>query len=245
MKIIGSDYDGTLTHGGFGPEKLAAIKKWQAAGNKIGVISGRNHEFLLKLGAETGIDFDFLIPYNGGMILTSDGNIISGVKCRDVEVRPFIEQLFVWGCDFVHMCADTYYKIWRNEALRKEGGWLIDETPAFDSFYQVSVQLPTEEEAARMVETIRGKYGKWLNPLLNGVCIDIVPSGVNKAVGLENTCRYYGVSHDDMIAVGDNVNDMDMIRAFRSYAMENGVEALKKEATFTTQGIEELIEKEI
>ena len=245
MKIIGSDYDGTLTHGGIGPEKLAAIKKWQQAGNKFGLISGRNHGFLLELYRETGIEFDFLIAYNGGMIFTPDGRVLHETVCRNVEIRPFIEQLFAWGCDFVHMCGEKYYRIWRNAQLRKEGGWLIEETPEFDSFYQISVQLPTETEAAHIVELVRGKYGDSLNPLLNGVCIDIVPNGVNKAVGLENTCRHYGAAHEDMIAVGDNINDMDMIRAFRSYAMESGVDALKEAADFTTKGIEELIEREL
>ena len=245
MKIIGSDYDGTLTHGGFGPEKIEAIRKWQAAGNRFGVISGRNHEFLAKLPAETGIDFDFLIAYNGGMIFTPDGRIVHGTVCENVEIRPFITQLFAWGCDFVHLCGDTYYKVWRTEKLRKEGGFLFAEVPEIDHFYQISVQLKTEAEAAEIVKLVDGKYGDRLTPLLNGLCIDIVPKGVNKAFGLENVCRYYGATHDDVIAVGDNLNDMDMIRAFRSYAMETGAEALKKAASFTTKGIEDLIEKEI
>lgn len=245
MKIIGSDYDGTLNHGGFPAEKLEAIKKWQAAGNRFGVISGRNHDFLKELPEKTGIDFDFLIAYNGGMIFTPGGEIIHENMCTDVEIAPFIRQLFAWGCDFAHMCGEKYYRIWRCSELREEGGWLLEETPEFDSFYQISVQLPTEEEAAQVVKLAAEKYGDRLNPLLNGVCIDIVPKGVNKAVGLENVCRHYGAKHEDVIAVGDNLNDMDMIRAFRSYAMESGAEALKKEADFTIKSIEALIEKEI
>ena len=245
MKIIGSDYDGTLNHGGFDEEKLAAIKKWQAAGNKFGVISGRNHDFLIGLPRDTGIEFDFLIAYNGGMIFTPDGKIIHETVCRDVPVAPFIKQLFAWGCNFANMCGSKYYKIWRSAELRKEGDWLPEETPEFESFYQISVQLPTEKESARIVGLVKDKYGAWLNPLQNGTCIDIVPKGMNKAVGLENTRLYYGAAHEDIIAVGDNLNDADMIRAFRSYAMETGSETLKKMATFITTGITELIYKEI
>ena len=245
MKIIGSDYDGTLNHGGFDAEKLAAIKKWQAAGNRFGVISGRNHDFLKELPASTGIDFDFLIAYNGGMIFTPDGTVIKETVCRDVEVTPFIKQLFSWGCDFVHMCGETYYRIWRCAKLRELGGWLLEETPTFDSFYQISVQLETEAEAARVVRLVRDAYGDRLNPLQNGTCIDIVPKGVNKAVGLENTRAYYGAAHADMIAVGDNLNDADMIRAFRSYAMESGAEELKRLATHTTKSVTALIYEEL
>ena len=33
MKIIGSDYDGTLNYGGIDENKISAIKKWRDAGN--------------------------------------------------------------------------------------------------------------------------------------------------------------------------------------------------------------------
>ena len=36
-----------------------------------------------------------------------------------------------------------------------------------------------------------------------------------------------GASYDDVITVGDNVNDYDMIKEFKSYAMESGVQSIK------------------
>ena len=48
-----------------------------------------------------------------------------------------------------------------------------------------------------------------------------------------------------MITVGDNINDTHMIKAFRSYAMANGVQSIKDIADYETEGITELIEKEI
>lgn len=78
-----------------------------------------------------------------------------------------------------------------------------------------------------MAENIRTLYGLWLNPLQNGKSIDIVSVGVNKAQGLYRVMEFFGASREDIIAVGDNINDIDMIREFHSYAMENGVEQLK------------------
>ena len=49
MKIICSDYDGTLNHGGITEKKLRAIKKWQEAGNLFCVVSGRGKEFFSEL----------------------------------------------------------------------------------------------------------------------------------------------------------------------------------------------------
>ena len=38
MKIIASDYDGTLNHGGIDDKKRNAIKKWREMGNKFGIL---------------------------------------------------------------------------------------------------------------------------------------------------------------------------------------------------------------
>ena len=54
-----------------------------------------------------------------------------------------------------------------------------------------------------------------------------------------------GAEYEDMITVGDNINDTHMIAEFRSYAMENAVQAIKDIADYETHGITELIEKEM
>ena len=41
MKIIASDYDGTLNHGGIDDIKRNAISEWRKAGNLFGLVSGR------------------------------------------------------------------------------------------------------------------------------------------------------------------------------------------------------------
>ena len=84
-----------------------------------------------------------------------------------------------------------------------------------------------------------------LNPLQNGCWIDIVRTDMNKAKGLYILMEYLGAKYDDIIAVGDNINDSDMIREFKSYAMENGVDDIKKLADYVTPGIAELIEREL
>ena len=41
------------------------------------------------------------------------------------------------------------------------------------------------------------------------------------------------------------MNDLDMLREFKSYAMENGVEEAKQAATYLTSDVTELIKKEM
>ena len=98
------------------------------------------------------------------------------------------------------------------------------------------------------MEHIRAVYHKYkdvLNPLQNGTCIDIVPASVNKAQGIYALLDVVGGKYEDVIAVGDNINDTHMIAEFRSYAMANGVESIKELADEITESITELIYKEL
>ena len=49
MKILASDYDGTLNYNGFDSQKLDAIARWRAAGNLFGLVSGRSADSLWEL----------------------------------------------------------------------------------------------------------------------------------------------------------------------------------------------------
>lgn len=245
MKIIGTDYDGTLNYGGFDPEKKAAIIKWRNAGNKIGIISGRSHFFFEDVKRISGLDFDFFLAYNGGVMLDETGKIVDSVQCDTVPIVPFCEQLFAWGCPFINLCSQDFYRVRPSEDVLESGEFLMEQVPALPFFYQVSVQLPTKEAAAVITDKVNARYSDNLTALLNGTCVDIVPLGVNKAFGMNKIMEYYGVSYDDIITVGDNINDTDMIRAFHSYAMKNGVEEIKQLADDVVDSVTELINIEI
>ena len=113
-------------------------------------------------------------------------------------------------------------------------------------FYENSTRTRTSfEEAAKVTAAIKEKFGDVLNPLQNGNCIDIVSVNMNKAKGIYKFIELLGAEYSDVITVGDNINDKDMIKEFRSYAMENAVPLIKELADYETSGITELIEREL
>jgi hydroxymethylpyrimidine pyrophosphatase-like HAD family hydrolase len=127
----------------------------------------------------------------------------------------------------------------------EKGEYTLGDLPDITYFNQMNTMLETEEEAERIVLKIEEKYKNILTPLQNGECIDIVPFGVNKANGIYELLKVIGCEYDDVITVGDNINDTHMIKEFRSYAMESGVDYIKSIANYITTGITELIETEL
>ena len=246
MKIIGSDYDGTLSHGGIDDAKREAIADWRAAGNVFSIVSGRS-SYSLSLAQDVDrVGFDYFIAYNGGMILNEKGEILFERSCNTLSAKRLLHDLFYkWDFTYAHVFVDRHFVVKRDKADLKEGDIWFEELEDFPFFYQFSIMQKPEKKTRWAVRKIRRKYGRHVTPLQNGCCIDIVPRGINKAQGLRTLASMLNVDCCDIIAVGDNVNDMAMIKAFRSYAMENGVDKLKRKADEITPSITKLIRREL
>ena len=65
--------------------------------------------------------------------------------------------------------------------------------------------------------------------------IEIVKRGINKARGIEHVKQYLNVADEQVIAFGDEDNDIEMIKyASHGIAMNNGLQELKDVANDTT-----------
>lgn len=246
MKIIGSDYDGTLNHNGIDDKKKKALENWRNVGNIFSLISGRGTRDVLEIYNEKQFPCDFLIANNGAVIMKTDGTVISDIRCDSNLTIPLLKFLFEKGCPWGDVQTSFPCKVYADSNDCKEPyEYTLENMPEIPYFNQISTFLPDFETATEVTACIRERFGDELNPLQNGVCIDIVRADMNKAKGLYILMEYLGAKYEDVIAVGDNINDTDMIIEFRSYAMENGVESIKELADYVTLGITELIEKEL
>ena len=109
----------------------------------------------------------------------------------------------------------------------------IENPSEFDKFVgQILINMRARAKSSRMMENIKKKLTEDF-------------SIINKAKGLYDYLELVGGKYEDMITVGDNINDTHMIKEFRSYAMANGVQSIKDIADYVTEGITELIEKEM
>lgn len=246
MRLIATDYDGTLNHGGIDQEKLDAIRRWRAAGNLFGVISGRGPGFLKELQEKLGDNFDFLVSCNGGIAADSRGNELFRHQCDGVDVNAFVADIFGWGAHTLYVDFDDQCVLLGTDECREPYDHIPPEDlPPITSFYKMATFFETPEEAQVMTARIREKYGDKVNPLQNWWCVDVAPFGVDKSTGIRQLCAHYGVAEEDVIAVGDNLNDMAMIQAFYSYAMAHGNGGLKAAATHTVDSVTDLILKEL
>ena len=247
MKIIASDYDGTLNHNGINDIKRKAISEWRKKGNLFGIVSGRGYESLVDVIKDKNFEYDFLLCCNGAVVCNKGGDVLKDSRCDGSLAKPFINDLFSWGCPFAAVEKDIPVRVRasQEEYDEVECKYTFDDMPEISYFNQISTMLESDEAAAKIVNKIISKYKDVLNPLQNGRCIDIVPVGMDKAQGIYSLLELVDGQYSDVISVGDNINDKAMIAEFRSYAMENGVESIKALADYIITDITELIEREI
>lgn len=73
-----------------------------------------------------------------------------------------------------------------------------------------------------------------------GNVVELVPKGTSKATGIEWLCNYLHVDRTDTYAIGDSVNDLDMLSFVgHGIAMGNGTSPAKETAEYITADIHE------
>ena len=244
MKILASDFDGTLNYGGIDDRKRKAIARWQQAGNLFGLVSGRDLSDLVSITRNERVECDFFIANNGAVIADADGVIQNKICCTDEIAERLIDRLFAAGCPLVRVCPSPGL-IHSTAEVCAAGESTWETMPPIPHFTQISTICANTADAVTLKDMVEACFGDYVDPLVNGPCLDIVPKGVDKAQGLYRLAEMYHVSPDAVIAVGDASNDTAMITAFRSYAMQNGESAILKLANAITPGVPELIKLEL
>lgn len=97
---------------------------------------------------------------------------------------------------------------------------------------------------------LKNKYGGEVSVTISEPhLIEITPNGVNKGTALNQVQKYLNISLEETMAIGDNLNDLEMLmQAKIKVAVNNSVDDLKKIANYVTKadrslGVNEALEK--
>lgn len=250
QKVIFLDIDGTLTEPGCNepPESaLRAIEGARKAGHYVFLCTGRNYVMLSPL---LQYGFDGVVGSAGGYV-ECRGEVIYDCPMTERQRRSAMEVLEANGVFRTVECMDgTYTDEGFKEYLREhvsEGGnsellrWreqiekslrilpmqeyqgqpvykIVFMSPSFEALREPQKFLAEEFDFCIQGED---RYG-----FVNGEIMDIQ---INKGKAVEKVCKYLRIPLSDSIAVGDSMNDIEMLKtAGLSICMANGSEQLKK-----------------
>ncbi len=262
-KLIALDIDGTLLNSKkeLTPRTRYALIEAQERGKKLIIASGRHPIGVYPLASDLLLDRygGYIMAFGGGKIIDCATNQTIVSKLFPLEYVPDIVSVLN-GSNLTMMTYDDS-KIYAygqlNDYSNIERDILKAEMVEVDDFVSaIKFDINKILVAGEPIEVDR--YEKLLKERYDGLLdiyksapyfLEIMPFGVSKGSMLPNFLEKLGISKDELIAFGDNYNDMTMIGyAGFGVAMENGEPEVKKIANYICEsndndGIAKTLEK--
>lgn len=250
MKCLGVDYDGTLKRNGIVSERnLEAIKKFRNEGHLFGIVSGRSLESMLKEIKAIGLEIDFLVTNNGGVIAEVDGTLKEVSLIRFDAVLELIQYIRSIDC-ISYVLNDGVRRsksvINVNVKDEKYGNMdtMLNEAEILNKgkVSQIVISLENNEHNHEYADYINQHFGEDVEAYPNINCVDIVCKGVSKAAGMRKVCNRLNIPYEEVAVAGDNYNDLSMLEAFEGYTFAECDDEIKAAANGIVDEVADVIE---
>ncbi|MEM8705092.1 MAG: HAD-IIB family hydrolase [Actinomycetota bacterium] len=246
VRLIATDLDGTF----FGPDhrplarNVAALNALQSAGVVCVAVTGRSHMQGAPLATSTGAEFDWFIGSNGGHRrnlrtremeerLLFDAAELAAARASIDAALPAAaygweagDQLH-WQERFIGLFPDRLGGEGRGPAIADE---VIPPDCA-----KVLIAHP-EHGNQDLIDLVTPHFSPTSHVTSSGIdFVEATPPGGHKGAALARLCAELDIVADEVVAFGDNLNDLTMIEwAGRGIAMGNAEEAVKDVADEVT-----------
>lgn len=250
QKIIFLDIDGTLTEPGHNepPESaIWAVKKAQEKGNYVVLCTGRNYAMLSPL---LSYGFDGVVASSGGYI-ECQGEVVYDCPMTEQQQQSVLGVLEENGVYRTVECMEgSYTDEGFKDFLRSHAGegsnsellrWREQIEASLNILpmkeykgqpvYKVVVMSPSMGQLEQPQKLLAEDFAFCIQDgdmsgFING---EVVNRKFDKGKAVERVCRYFGLPVQNSVAIGDSMNDREMLEAAGlSICMENGSEGLKK-----------------
>lgn len=238
VRLIAADMDGTLLddRGRLPEETFGLVSALRRHGVIFVASSGRRYRTLREFFAPVADQMDYVAAL--GSQVYADGHLLD----REVFSTMDIGRLFrvCQALDCLHLVLyderRTYLLDDQSRYVRELDKDLPRAERLFDppspdvSIIKAAVCYDRHEDIMDMVYILERELGDRFSFMPSGsTWIDVTPSQVSKATGLEQVMRYWGIDPQEVVAFGDSMNDYAMLRFVgHPYVMGNARPALKQ-----------------
>lgn len=243
IRLVCSDVDGTLVEegkGGLNPVYFDEIRRLKEKGILFAVVSGRSYAGSSPLFAPV-ID-DVIFINDNGAVLTYQGKIIKSHTIPDELVLDMVGDLKEELKGVTYLSALTGSYAWKGNQefcnlLRQDFALQVSELekmpeslPKGAGVMSIGVYDPIDAEAAVGREFIE----KWnrhekIQAVPGGqFWFNIIQKNIDKGVALRELMEMYHIAPEEVLAIGDNMNDMGMLTSVpNSVAIGNARQEIK------------------
>ncbi|MBF0780998.1 MULTISPECIES: sugar-phosphatase [unclassified Granulicatella] len=248
IKLIAIDIDGTLLNSQheITPAVKSALQNAKERGIKIVLCTGRPLKGVQSLLKELELveDNQYVITYNGSLIQSTDGKLTIkefALNAHDVlDIQNFSDELHT----FYHV-VDQEYLYTTNCPVGKyteyEARLVSMEIKQVDKLEEKTYQKAMIVDEPEILDNVIRQLPETMKERYYCVksapfYLEILHKQANKGTALEVLADYLSIDLSQTMAIGDNNNDIDMIKvAGIGVAMENATDELKRYADCMTK----------
>ncbi|MDD9149057.1 MULTISPECIES: Cof-type HAD-IIB family hydrolase [unclassified Sporolactobacillus] len=225
IKMVVTDIDGTFLNDqhDYEIERFnRQLEKMSAFGIHFVVASGNGYTHLLDV-FDRKSDVTTFISENGALIV-DNGRAIVEKTIPDQTIKLLLKKVL----SDPHLTKSSVHLSGRDGTyVQKEDPFIDNEKVQYflknvqavpdlaavhDSIYKVNLDCQ-DEDVSDKVEYINRLFDHQLHATQSGWgSIDIIPGGVNKAWALQRLEDYWKITPDEIVAFGDNFNDLEMLQ---------------------------------
>jgi len=262
VRLIALDIDGTLLNSRWevSPANREAIAEATRRGMEVALVTGRRYDFALPVAQQIPSPLTMIVN-NGAMVRSKEGRthvrhlLPQGTARRVLQAtefwregaavvfdRPLANQLVLERIDWEDPTRGGYYK--RNRQFMGESQPLeacLNEDPVQVMFTGPVAPMRQVEQTLRNAPFAKDySLAVTVYEDKDFAMIDVIHAAVSKGAALAEWAGLQGYSAAEILAIGDNHNDLEMLSfAGIPVVMENGVPELKARGWHVTRSNDE------
>lgn len=258
-RLLVTDVDGTLLPADrqVPPAVRDAVRAVQARGVRVCLATGRMwnsvRPYLEAVGADSPV-----VLYNGAVVYDFDrGRVLQRHTLDPEALRAALEVIQEFRDVRPHLFTDDRVYVDRQDEqsrayLERDGIRAEEVGDLLKHLPPDPVKVLVVGEPARLVELdqeLGRRAGRVRRVFSERNFLEILPEGVSKGTALQTVCAHLGIPADQVVAVGDNPNDLEMLDAAGvGVAVSGGHPAVRAAADYVTrsgpgQAIVEVVER--
>lgn len=236
VRLVATDMDGTLLRVDhtISERTRAAIRDATEAGVVVVAATGRGWRSAVPLLAQTP-EVHTAVCSNGALIRDISGEADTDVFAFPAEhIHPLLEAVcsrvpdagLAWELSSGGFGFDEVYAQMRPEVAEHYPDHIGARPPEDDDMLKLLVRHPQMDEV-QLLAVLEPVMPAEVLATYSGIdTVEITGAGVHKASALAVLCQRLGIAAAEVMAIGDNRNDVEMLRwAGRGVAMGNAMPA--------------------
>lgn len=264
IKLLALDMDGTLftTAKTITDENKLVLKKAQEKGVKVVITTGRPLKAIQHVLEDLDLynEDNYSITFNGGLVQRNNGEILDKSDMTAEEIQVLYADFEPLGLPMDVISDGTVYSLASqgNHSKYREANPMLTfvemeslaDLPSDIIYNKVVVVTSAEFLDAQIPKIPASLHERFEIFKSRDIILEVMPKGIHKAVGLDLLTKHLGLKAEQVMAMGDEENDLSMLKwAGLGVAMANGSAIAKESAKAVTtktndeSGVAEAVEK--